>query len=422
MLPKQLAAIAKEKEDIRRKLAATAQELKKSYAALDQRINELEKAKIAARNVLEDLQAEKEALAQAKAKDDALIESIGEGLIAVDTDRKVLFINKVAEDMLGWSTRDLIGRELTGLPLENEAGDLIPFDKRPTAIALATGKITKVTYFFVRKDKTRFPMAITATPIKLNGNVIGLIEIIRDVTHEREIDRAKSEFVSLASHQLRTPLTAISWYAEMLLKGDLGAVTPPQKKYLEEIYHGNQRMIELVNTLLNVSRIELGTLVAEPKLTDVIKVAQSVLDEQAQEIKKKRLTVTGKFSKNVPSYLVDPKLLRMVFENLLSNAVNYTPAKGKIECRVSFDSKKNIRIAVSDTGYGIPKNQQDKIFTKFFRADNVRNRDTDGTGLGLYIVRSIVTNLDGKIWFRSEEDKGSAFHVTLPLAGAKKMV
>lgn len=380
----------------------------------------LENANIAARNVLEDLQIEKESLAHAKAKDEAILESLGEGLVAVDNDKKIMVINKTAMSMLGWEMTDLIGKVITDLPLVDEMNNLIPLSERPTTIALNTGKITKVTYFFVRKNKTKFPMAITATPIKLKGKTLGLIEIMRDVTVERGIDKAKSEFVSLASHQLRTPLTTISWYTEMILNGDVGLVTPDQKKYLEEIYQGNQRMIELVNTLLDVSRIELGTFKIEPKETDIVALAESVLDEQKQKIETKKLILVKKFDKKVTLFQTDPKLLRMVLQNILSNSIEYTATSGRIDFFISLDDKKNLLIKVSDTGYGIPKNQQNQIFTKLFRADNVRDKETNGTGLGLYIVKSIIENSGGKIWFDSEENRGTTFYVTFPFKLSSK--
>jgi signal transduction histidine kinase len=192
-------------------------------------------------------------------------------------------------------------------------------------------------------------------------------------------------------------------------------------------------MVELVNTLLNVSRLELGTFKVEPKQTDVIALAQDTIKEQKLEIEQKKLVVTDNFGKDVPTLLTDPKLLYMVFQNLLSNAVDYTPDGGKIEFVISFDSnKKTIMIKMSDTGYGIPKNQQDQIFKKLFRADNIREKKTNGTGLGLYIVKSIVENSGGKIWFESPgkaalggespENPGTTFYVTLPLDGMKKSI
>jgi two-component system sensor histidine kinase VicK len=262
-------------------------------------------------------------------------------------------------------------------------------------------------------------VAITVTPVILDRKIIGTIEVFRDITREVEIDKAKSEFVSLASHQLRTPLTGISWYTEMILRGDVGEVTLAQRKYLEEVYNTNRRMIDLVNTLLNVSSIELGTFTVQSVPTDICALAESVLEEQKLKIEQKKLIVTTKFGASIPVFLTDPKLLRMIFQNLLSNAVKYTSSGGKIEFVIFFDPPKTIRIQISDTGYGIPRNQHDQIFTKLFRADNVRSKDTGGTGLGLYIVKSTVENFGGKIRFESEENKGTTFYVTLPLGGPR---
>jgi signal transduction histidine kinase len=239
------------------------------------------------------------------------------------------------------------------------------------------------------------------------------------MTKEKEIDKAKTEFVSLASHQLRTPLSTVNWYAEMLLAGDAGELGEKQKKYLDEVYRSNQRMVELVNALLDVSSLELGTFVIDPERVDICKLAENVIDEQRPQIDMRKIRFSFSCDKNVSFMQADPKLLRMVMQNILSNAVKYTPEKGRVELNVSVDNdKQDLQIKISDTGYGIPKNQQDKIFTKLFRADNVRDKDTDGTGLGLYIVKSIVENSGGKVWFESAGgvgNKGTTFFVTLPL-------
>jgi PAS domain S-box-containing protein len=165
-------------------------------------------------NVMEDLRDAKTLIEIEKVKDEAMLASIGDGLIAVDSDLKVMIINKSAEKMLGWKMKDMVGKEITNLPLEDEDGTPLPLHKRPTQIALKTGKTVSTNYFCVRKDKTRFPIAISVTPIKLEGKIIGALDIFRDITKEKEIDKAKSEFVSLASHQLRTPLGIIKWYLE----------------------------------------------------------------------------------------------------------------------------------------------------------------------------------------------------------------
>lgn len=407
-------------------------ELEKNIALqkeeLNRRVEELDNVRRATFNLLEDLEKERERLSESKAKDEAILASIGDGLIVADKEGKIIYINKASESLLGKRREDLVGKSFfESIPLEDEKGELIPEEKRPVSITLSTGATTVSTvaspsYYFVRNDKTKFPVAITATPIMLDGKIAGAIEIFRDITEEREIDKAKNEFVSLASHQLRTPLTAISWYTEMILRGDVGEVVPGQKSYLQEIYQGNQRMIELVNTLLDVSRIDLGTLVLEPKEIKVTELADSVLKEQTPKIEEKKLVVTKKFSEDIPTFFFDPKFLRMVLQNLLSNSVEYTPPEGKIEFLISLDEKdkNNLFIKVSDTGYGIPHSQRDKIFTKLFRADNARDKDTTGTGLGLYLIKSIVENAGGKIWFESEENHGTSFYVTLPLENNKK--
>ncbi len=397
-----LAATAKEKEGVRRKLVVTAEKLKKSHETLENKVLERTKS-----------------LEIIRAKQGAVLLSIGDGLIATDEKGKIILINKTAEKLLGKSN-EVVGNFFSEIPLLNdESGTPVQLDKHPVTMALKSGiTTTGTTYYNVRKDKTMFPVSITVTPVILAGKVIGTIKVFRDVTYEREIDKAKTEFVSLASHQLRTPLSTVNWYSEMLLAGDVGDLNEKQKKYLDEVYRSNQRMVELVNALLDVSRLELGTFVIEPESTDICKLARDVVDEQEPQINARKIKFSLSCSKKILFMQADPKLLRMVMQNILSNAVKYTPERGRVKMAISLFNKKNILIKISDTGYGIPKNQHSKIFTKLFRADNVRDKDTNGTGLGLYIVKSIVENSGGKIWFESpKENFGTTFYVTLPIKG-----
>lgn len=356
----------------------------------------------------------------AKSQDEAMLASIGDGMIAVDVDERIIAMSGATEKMIGWHFDEIKGKNLHDvLPIVDEQGKNLEREKRPMYIALTTGKsiVTSIgtTYFYARKDGTHFPVAIAASPVILKGKIIGAIDNFRDIAKEREIDRAKTEFVSLASHQLRSPLTVVKWYIEMLLSRGGVKSKKKEKEYLGEVYRGNQNAIELVNILLDISRLELGTYVVELEPTDFVELAKGALDEQKIKIKEKKLSCAVTFAKNLPMVRTDKKLFRMVFQNLLSNAVKYTPAKGKIDLSLSLKGRKNILLKVSDTGYGIPKIQQDKIFTKFFRADNVRSKDTEGTGLGLYIAKSIVEKHEGKIWFESEESKGTTFYVSIPI-------
>src|SRR4051812_33556401 len=188
--------------------------------------------------------------------------------------------------------------------------------------------------------------------------------VARDTTKEVEIDRAKTEFVSLASHQLKTPLTAISWLTEALLSGDKGALNQEQRKYVENIHSTDRSMMEMVNDLLNVSRIELGTLQLRPEDIDIVAFAQSVIDEQKQTAEGKYIEIKYDHEADLPHMWVDRNLIRMVFQNLLSNAIKYTPGGGNVSISIERGTgmKDTVYVTVADTGIGIPKDEQDKVF------------------------------------------------------------
>ena len=236
------------------------------------------------------------------------------------------------------------------------------------------------------------------------------------VSLEREqIEKMKSEFVSVASHQLRTPLTGIRWFAELLLKGKAGKISTDQKDFLDQIYQSNDRMIKLVEDLLNVSRIDTGSkfeIKKAPKdLVEIINSLTSDLIGLAHQYE-----VEIQKSEGFPEKYelpIDADKIRQVFQNLLSNAVKYSKKGGVVE--ILFENKKDkILISVKDTGLGIPEKQQSRMFEKFFRADNVKTVETDGTGLGLYIAKAIVEGHGGKIWFESKENTRTSFFVELP--------
>jgi two-component system, OmpR family, sensor histidine kinase VicK len=372
-----------------------------------------------------------EKIAKEKAKDDIILESIGDALIITDEKGQITLLNKSAGVLLNCPPRQAQGQKISDIisVIADEKGTALAADKQPIALALSSGNKNKIVCvcLVTKKDGGQFLASIMATPYILNQTVAGAACIIRDVTKEKEIDRAKSEFVSLASHQLRTPLSTIGWYTEMLLAGDAGSVSEEQKRYLEEIYHGNRRMVELVNALLNVSRIELGTFTLVPEMVDLPEVARSVIQELAPFIRGKELVVKEDYQKNLTPIPADAKLVRIIFQNIITNAVKYTPPEGQISVSISLKKGTELQhgnptetyvfITFADTGYGIPKNQEDKIFTKLFRADNVREKETDGTGLGLYLVKSVLEACGGAVWFDSEENKGTTFYVIIPQKG-----
>ncbi len=366
----------------------------------------------------EELEEANEKIELEKVKYEALLTSIGDGMIAVNEDGKIIVMNPQASEMLLRDIPSALGSFFTEvLPLEqDEKEKTLILEERPVIQTLVQGiRITKVSYLF-RTDGTKFPASVTSAPIFLDEKIIGAIVVFRDITHEKEVDKSKTEFVSLASHQLRTPLSAIRWYSEMLKSEKLGPINEQQKSYLIEIYDSNKRMIDLVNALLNVSRIDMGTFAIEPEPTDFKEISEGVLRELFVKIQESEMHVTSSYEENLPKINADPKLVRIIFQNLLSNAIKYTKKGGNISLSLTKDEK-DIILKISDNGIGIPKIEQGKIFTKLFRTDNARVKESEGTGLGLYLLKSIVEKGGGKIRFESIENQGTTFFVTLPLSG-----
>jgi len=419
-----------------RNLSLALSEGRKYQTQLKAQAQKLGNFRVASQNVLEDLEIEKSKVDIAKAREEAILLSIGDGLLATDEKGNIIFINKTAEKLLGIKNKEVVGKFLSKVvSMEDEKGILIPLAKRPVNMALVNTTTTTTTtagpsYYYIRKDKTKFPAAIMVTPIILDKKVIGAIEVLRDITKEKEIDKAKSEFISLASHQLKTPPTAVKILTERILAGELGKITEKQREYISDVRSSNQRMIDIVNTLLDVSHIELGTFTIELKEKDICAVLKNMLHELKPVSAKKQLMIKEVYQKNRKMILISEPLFRMIINNLLVNAINYTEDRGNIKvecCEINkgqilggkFLNENSVAVIITDTGYGIPEDQQGKLFTKFFRADNVRQKQTDGTGLGLYIVKSILDNTGGSIWFSSKENKGSTFYVTIPITGMR---
>jgi signal transduction histidine kinase len=389
---------------------------------------ELDTTKKAMLNIMEDMQEEKNAAESERAKDEAILGSVGDGLVVTDNNGKVLLINEVAADLLDVDQKASIAQDwLTLVSLFDEQGNPVLPQDRPIYQTLQSGKRVNQTFIYVKKNDKKVSLSITSTPVIQRDPVldkeivIGAIGIIRDITKEKEVDRMKTEFISLASHQLRTPLSAIRWFTEMLVGGDAGELNAEQKEFAKNIDDSTQRMIDLVNSLLNISRIESGRIMIDPKPTDLKELVEDIVKELRPKLTEKQQNLIISVHQELPKITIDPKLIRQVYLNLLTNAIKYTPNGGEISV---FISKKGDEVVsqVTDNGYGIPKSQQAKIFQKFFRAENIIKVETDGTGLGLYLIKAIVESSHGKIWFESNEGEGTTFWFTLPFSGmvAKK--
>ena len=384
--------------------------LQEKNKALTQRIGELDFEQ------KKNKEAEESAFME-KAKEEATLTSIGEGVVVTDPDGKIMVFNQAAEQMTHWRASEAVGRFwFETVPAMDEAGNLMPREDRDMYKALITGQKVLSEGIYLQKGSGKIMVAITATPILFKGRVIGAVQVFRDIGHEKEVDRMKTEFISLASHQLRTPLSAVKWFCEMLLNGDAGELSPEQREYAKNVSDSNERMIALVNSLLNISRIESGRIIIDPKPTNMNSLILQAINEIKVKSDVKKQRIIASIHSDLPLINIDPQLIREVYVNLLSNASKYTPPGGEISVIVS---KKDAEIIsqVSDNGYGLLKKDYDKIFEKFYRGENIVKIETDGNGLGLYLVKAIVESSGGKIWFESTEGKGTSFYFSLPISG-----
>jgi signal transduction histidine kinase len=296
-----------------------------------------------------------------------------------------------------------------------------PEDKQQVAEAVGKAKTQpgafSFTFHAIAHDKSsRFIKVEGTTMIRDSGKAWRIHGFAHDISREVEIDRSKSEFVSLASHQLKTPLTAIRWLVEAAQSG-MGSFTPEQRVVIDKIGRSTQNMITIVNDLLNVSRIEMNRLATQIEELDLKVLTESVIEEQRHAAEGRRIALAFTCGDDVPHVQADRNALRMIVQNLISNAIKYTPEDGSVSCDLSLSGARtqSIYLTVTDTGIGIPKAEQPRVFEKLHRASNAQSLAVEGTGLGLYIVKTVIEKAGGAITFDSTEGKGTTFTVTIPL-------
>lgn len=267
----------------------------------------------------------------------------------------------------------------------------------------------------IKRKDTREAWAMLSLFVYYNpeGERLGLMTLV-DVTKQKIAENAKTEFVSLASHQLRTPLAGMRWSTELLQIEGTGNLSNKQKEYIGRLLSSIERMAVLIDDFLRVSRFELGTFQLEYQTFSLSELMEDIMSELAQKVSEKKITVKKSLDEKVNQVVSDPNLLRMIFTNLYSNAVKYTRNSGFIH--VEYVMKDDFLIlTVSDNGMGIPADEQDRVFSKLFRGTNAVRNVPDGTGLGLYILYEAVSVLRGKVTFTTTENVGTTFEVTLPI-------
>jgi len=387
-------------------LSETREKREEEFKELEIKTKELEEVKFALINILEDVEEARRKAEEEKEKTLAIITNFVDGLLVFDVGNKLSLINPQVEIFFGVKAKDLTGKVISEL-------SVFPLPTFQSLINLLGEEIRSLfrEELIIRKNLI---LEVTTVPIIKEEEKLGTLVILHDITREKMIEVMKSEFVSIVAHQLRTPLSAVKWTLRMLLDEDFGEITLEQREYLEKTYLSNERMINLINDLLNVSRIEEGRYIYKPVLTNIENEVQFVLDSYKEEIDRKQIKFEFKKPKEKPPKVkVDVEKIRLAISNLLDNAIRYTLPGGRVILSLNRLSKE-IEFSIKDTGVGIPEDQEGRVFTKFFRGINVIRMETEGSGLGLFITKNIIEAHGGKIWFETQEGKGTTFYFTLP--------
>jgi PAS domain S-box-containing protein len=362
-----------------------------------------------------------------------LVESIQDyAIFLLDRDGYVQTWNKGAQKHKGYKPDEIIGKHFSVFYLERDKQAHKP--ERELELAQKFGRVEDEDWR-VRKDGSQFWANVVVTALYEDDELVGFAKITRDLTerkmHEdtlrransvlrqqqRELERlnnSKDEFISLASHQLRTPATSIKQYLGMIIEGFTGETPPTQLEFIKKAYDSNEHQLSIVNSLLHVAQIDAGSIELHKLPTDIGKMLQTVVDEHLEAMSKREQHLEIDISTDMPKVMADPHYLRMALENLIDNASKYTPSRGAITVSAEV-SPTILKITVSDTGVGIAPESVAKLFEKFSRIPNVLSDDVGGSGLGLYWVNKVITLHGGKVTVMSKVAAGTTFTVQLPL-------
>jgi len=336
------------------------------------------------------------------------VEASSIATIITSTEPAILYANPAWEKLTGYSEEEAIGKNPRILQSGKTSKEMYPqmWDTILNNKEFMTEEIVNR-----RKNGTEFNAELRVYPIAENGKVKFFAGLQTDITLRLRSDQAKSEFMSLASHQLRTPLTGLRWGIAMLKKK--GSLTAEQESIADDLQDATARMAESINVMIHLSRIESGKMEVKNAPVQLSVFLNSLCQEFHPQAEMRHLHCNFQIEDDA-TLTTDSSLLREIMENLISNAIKYTPEGGEVEMHTK-NLGSSVRISIRDSGYGIPVDQQDKVFSKFFRGTNVTDKIPDGTGLGLYLVYSLTSLLDGTISFVSIENEGTTFTLTLPL-------
>jgi PAS domain S-box-containing protein len=359
---------------------------------------------------------------------DFILGAIQDGVLMVGKNGAIQMLNPAAGRITGWPVQEAIGLSFSSvLPLVNDRGEAEPPEAHPISKALASqGVVNESNLWLKNKANKSLPISLLVSPVldskgQATGNVVG---VLRDISEEKAEEARRSDFISTASHEMRTPIAAIEGYIALALNQKVAKIDDNARKYLEKASVATKHLGVLFQDLLTSSRAEDGRLASYPAVVEVGELVEQVAEAERFHAQQKGLSLRFVLSSEGSAVsgakvvrplfysFVDPHRIREVVQNLVDNAIKYTP-EGGITMRLTGDSSV-VQIQVEDTGPGIPAEDIPHLFQKFYRVDSSLTRTVGGTGLGLFICRKIVELYQGRIWAESQLGKGSSFFVNLP--------
>lgn len=351
-----------------------------------------------------------------------LLDSIHEAIIMLRPDLTIYYLNDYAKNLLQIKSQAFLGKRIDQvLPLSNEKTKQSEPWGLDKVVATGVTAPQRTDVVVQLDDKTKIPVAFSSSPINVaDGTIVGVMVAVRDLRRERELIRLRSEFVSITSHQLRTPASAVKWYVESLIDNRRGnPLNDWQQDKLHQAYQSNERMIHLINDLLNVSRLDSGRFELRPKAVSIQAVVDEVKGELVHFASAHNVELANTIPATTPSVQADSDKVREVILNLLTNAIKYSKPGHRVVTIAAKSSGTMLAFSVKDQGIGIPEKDIKHLFEKFYRADNAIESQTEGSGLGLYIAREIIRLHGGDITVTSQIGDGTTVTFTLPINQTK---
>ncbi|MBI5457790.1 HAMP domain-containing protein [Candidatus Kaiserbacteria bacterium] len=366
---------------------------------------------------IESLKTEEQIVSAERNKLSVILSGVTNAVIAVDLKGSVILFNRAAEMLLGIAGANVLGTPVGSLMrVFNGDKELAINEYCPLQSGTSEGPVFSKNdlRIVVPKGEERYVNIVSGHISEGLQSNLGCILTLQDITSEYAMERTKREFVSIAAHQLRTPLTGIAWVLESL--GTVGVTETARARTIIEGGRGAvRRMISLVDDLLDVSKIEEGQFGIQMKKQSIVPLVMRASETFKDPAHDRKILVGVDVQQPLPEVLIDEEKVEMVLNNVIDNAIKYTPIGGSVNVKAAREGD-SVIISVKDSGIGIAKNETGRIFTKFFRSPRALSYFTDGSGLGLYVAKNIIDQHGGNIWFESEEDKGTTFHFSFPVS------